>query len=847
MAWGNGYSYRRTITIDHTQLTAPVSSFAVLVQGTLAYLATVANGGKVTNASGFDVIFTSDSAGSSIIPFEVVGYAAASGLVEYWVNVATISNSSDTLIYMFYGNSGVSTDQSNKTGTWDANFVAVYHFGTAASLALTDSTSNANNGTGHGTPTAGTDPHGGGAITLVTASSQYVDLGSGASLNINGNSKAYTIEAWIKLATGALSVFNMVVSNGNSTGLAGYELFSAITSGAVENQIGTGSANSNITSSADLATGTWGYGVATYASSTGKAYLNAGNLGSTTFNNTIGNPSQNVNVGRRPGANAFFLGGLVDEVRISNIARNGDWITACYANQKPSSTLLAIGTETTNSSSYTAAFTAALTAGASFAPKMSSHVGFTSAVTAGFAAGDKKNWLFAFSASVTAGAAAATKLGVHAAFSGGVTAGFSAPVLDPAYSLAFSAGVTAGAAMKGIGPWRVAFAAAVTAGYSDLLKFPVAFAAGVTAGALIVPKMSTFVTVPFGVRAGAGLSAPGIWHESMFAAVTAGAAATMVGPWRVAFAAGVTAGASAHAKYNLAEAFSAHVTAGYSDAVHKRFTAAFAAGVTAGAAMVFNRLVAVSFAAHLTAGAAAAARLQAIVAFGAGVRVQSGVNPFALFVVAQVILDAFVDLKQIVPGELVTAAEQADAFARLNQMLASWSIEKWMVPSFEHRSFSLTAGTTDYTLGTGGSLVTPARPIRVTGAASVEGNFRSPVKVIGFDQFAAEVGDELAAADVLAKTLAVDGSTPSINLRVFPVPAAGSGQLQLDYWSAIAAFNTVADQISLPAEFKDALHFNLAVRLHSIYWPKRKIDPVLLANADATKGAIADLHRRILG
>jgi hypothetical protein len=845
MAWGNGYSYRRTITIDHTQLTASVSAFPVLVSGTLAYLATVANGGNVTSASGYDVIFTSDSAGSSIIPFERVIYVAASGVVEFWIQVATVSNSADTLIYMFYGNGAVSTDQSNQTGTWDSNFVAVWHLGDGTTLSLADSTSNANNGTNHGgTAAAGQI---GGAMALVAASSQYADMGSGSSIEINGASKAFTIEAWVKQT--ATGVVPRVVSNMNAATTSGYELLIiGVGSNQFRCQIGTGSAQSNADSSAGLTNGTWAYAAATYASSTGKSYLNAGSVGSQTFNNTIGSSGQNVNIGRVPGAVADYFGGSIDEVRISKIARSGDWITACYANQKPSSTLVAIGSATTNSSSYTAAFTAALTAGAAFAPKMSSHVGFTSALTAGAAFKDPRSWAFSFTAALTAGYSDTAKLALKPSFSAGVTAGFSAPVLDPAYSLAFSAGMTAGAAMKSIGPWRAAFSAGVTAGYSDKLAFPVAFAAGVTAGALMAPKMSSHVGIDVGVRAAAEFFAPGIWHESFFAGVEAGTALRMVGPWRVAFAAGVTAGFAAAPKYKFAEHFTAALTAGYSDLLAKRFTAAFAAGVTAGfSAPVFHRLVALSLPIGLAAGAGVAAHLAAVAAFTAGVRVQAGVNPFALFQVFQVILDAFVDLKQIVPGELVTAAEQADAFARLNQMLASWSIEKWMVPSFEHRSFALTAGTTDYTLGTGGSLVTPARPIRVTGAASVAGNFRSAVKVVGYDQFAAEVGDEAAAADVLAKILAADGTSPSINVRVFPVPAASPGQLQLDYWSAIAAFNTVADQISLPLEFKDALHFNLAVRLHSIYWPKRAIDPVLLANAEATKGAIADLHRRILG
>ena len=51
------YIYRRAITIDHRKVAnTDQSSFPVLVTGTYSYLATVANGGKVQNTSGYDVI-----------------------------------------------------------------------------------------------------------------------------------------------------------------------------------------------------------------------------------------------------------------------------------------------------------------------------------------------------------------------------------------------------------------------------------------------------------------------------------------------------------------------------------------------------------------------------------------------------------------------------------------------------------------------------------------------------------------------------------------------------------------------------------------------------------------------
>ena len=104
-------------------------------------------GGSVSNPSGFDILFTSDAAGSNPLPFERASYNAATGAVAFWVQLPTLSHTTDTVIYMFYGNSSVSSDPSNAPGTWDSNFVMVSHMAAGSGSIAPDSTSHANNGT----------------------------------------------------------------------------------------------------------------------------------------------------------------------------------------------------------------------------------------------------------------------------------------------------------------------------------------------------------------------------------------------------------------------------------------------------------------------------------------------------------------------------------------------------------------------------------------------------------------------------------------------------------------------------------------------------------------------------
>jgi hypothetical protein len=112
-------------------------------------MATVANGGSVTSSSGYDITFTSDAAGSSVLAFEQDVYNPSNGAFTYWVKIPTLSHTADTTLYLFYGNSSITTDHSNKTAVWDANYVGVWHLANGSTLSGADSTSSAYNLTNH--------------------------------------------------------------------------------------------------------------------------------------------------------------------------------------------------------------------------------------------------------------------------------------------------------------------------------------------------------------------------------------------------------------------------------------------------------------------------------------------------------------------------------------------------------------------------------------------------------------------------------------------------------------------------------------------------------------------------
>jgi hypothetical protein len=206
----SGFSHYNTVTIDHTKVGGSNSSnFPMVFFGTYAQLATVAHGGYATNSNGYDIIFSTDTAGTMTIPFELVNYNQTTGYFEAWVNIATLSHTVDTVIYLQVGNNAISTNQSNPAGVWGSGYKAVYHFGSTSVLSGADSSQSSNTLTNFSGSNA-TGIIGGG---LGLSGGQYMKNTAPSGLPTGGSSPI-AIEGWFKLASNtAQEVFGF----GNNT------------------------------------------------------------------------------------------------------------------------------------------------------------------------------------------------------------------------------------------------------------------------------------------------------------------------------------------------------------------------------------------------------------------------------------------------------------------------------------------------------------------------------------------------------------------------------------------------------------------------------------------------------
>lgn len=336
------------VTIQHAKVAnTDQTDYPIDIDLTQAGLKTVANGGHVQNANGYDIYFYSDAACATRIPAERELYTATTGRYTGWVK-KTVLTATDVTIYACYGDSSISTDPNldatfGATSVWDANFKSVWHLPNGTSLSGTDSTSGAHTMTATGaTATAGTVD----GAAAFSGSSQYMQSGAyslgGADVN------KVTFSAWITYTerTNRRTLFN--TTNTNTSGQWGIEFGNG--SG------GGGTLLTVIIPGIFLATG----GTVTDSNPHFITYVRNGSGATNQFyidgvaqtmtanlTNTFVDGTEVKNLGVRTSTATQNWQGSIDEARVSNIARTADWITTEYNNEFSTSTFYTIGAENT--------------------------------------------------------------------------------------------------------------------------------------------------------------------------------------------------------------------------------------------------------------------------------------------------------------------------------------------------------------------------------------------------------------------------------------------------------------------------------------------------------------------
>src|SRR3989344_4901571 len=342
------WSHRKKISINEGKVSGSsnLTNFPMLINSTDLDFRTVANGGKVGKSDGTDILFTS-SDGTTQLDHELEKYTATTGELIAWVEIPTLDYDDNTVIYMYYGNAAAA-DQQNITGTWDDDYLGIWHLneGDSTAAGFYNDSNNTNHGTltdADGSSVAATGKVDG-AYDL-SGTDDYIDAGNSIITSLNTVAE-FSLGAWVYIRAGD----NNFIGHGNpfNTDGEGFAFYCATGPNRLRFRINNDS-GAETTVSVNIAdlVNSWHY-VVVNADRDGLAtfFLDGISVGTGNISGENGgtiNSGTGITLGRHGEATGTGTNGILDEIRVSDISRSADWIATEYNNQSSPGTFYAVG------------------------------------------------------------------------------------------------------------------------------------------------------------------------------------------------------------------------------------------------------------------------------------------------------------------------------------------------------------------------------------------------------------------------------------------------------------------------------------------------------------------------
>ncbi len=339
------YKYRKRFTFNPALVSGSTDllNFPVLINiSSDADLRTVANSGHVENANGYDIYFTADD-GVTRLEYQLQKYTASTGELITWVNVPTLSTTYSTTIYMYYGNTSITSDQS-QTSTWNSNFKGVWHLD---NNDFSDDSQTGNHATNSGSSNMSSAKIIGGR-SFPGTNTNFIQVPLSGMTGGNGQG---TVSFWGMVTTVEASTYffgETTVQTG-----AGYanriQLY--VGDGAGNLYLGLGGNHSLQTNVQLMATNTWyhiglswvnsGAGSGTYSIVVNGVQKGSGAYSGFTAIHSFADLGNDGNASQR----TEEITGNMDEVHVSNVARSADWLITEYNNQNNPSAFYTVSSE----------------------------------------------------------------------------------------------------------------------------------------------------------------------------------------------------------------------------------------------------------------------------------------------------------------------------------------------------------------------------------------------------------------------------------------------------------------------------------------------------------------------
>lgn len=352
------WAWRRAITIQENKVNGSGlhKDFPVLISEIHPDFRSVANGGHVEQANGGDIKFTKDD--GTKMDHELEYYDPVTGEVIAWVELPFLVTDENTTIFIYYGNNAGGLTEWDTEGTWDSDFIGVWHMGerpdisTDGHCANEEVNSDVCDSTGYNNNADG--------INLDAFDHQRLRIGYANEFN-DGNAErfiapydpsfdftsAVTMEAWVNLDTDGTTRYIMAHHARFFNDLS-YSLRLGS-----NDALNFGSGVSIHTDGPIVPENAWHHVAVTWddLDDTYRYYVD-GQPGITGIHaGPIPTHSEPFFVGAT-GSPGDYFDGHMDEVRLSKTARDADWLSTSFNNQNSTSTFYSLGPELDTSNPF---------------------------------------------------------------------------------------------------------------------------------------------------------------------------------------------------------------------------------------------------------------------------------------------------------------------------------------------------------------------------------------------------------------------------------------------------------------------------------------------------------------
>jgi biopolymer transport protein ExbB len=324
--WNEDWQFRRPLNLkpDQAGVPAGVTGLPLLVRlhmGNFDF-ANAAEGGKDLR------IVAGEGQDQQPLKFHIERYDSLEELALVWIKAPNLSQQN---VHIYYGNEEAPTG-GDEPGTFDVNYVGVYHFNSLEG-APRDSTAYENNSVefsgGQGLPSVI-----GNGVSFNGFQDRMV-LPTSVSMDF---SEGMTFSAWTRVSGPLDNAYLFYADQGDTRlvlGMNGARFFTSLTDGETE----------LIGESPELDAGTWHH-VTLTANPGGELVLYVDGQEAFRERMPVSPPlkPENLVIGSSAEPGNYFAG-EVDEVRLSKIARPAQWVQAVYASEGPDGTLVGIGQE----------------------------------------------------------------------------------------------------------------------------------------------------------------------------------------------------------------------------------------------------------------------------------------------------------------------------------------------------------------------------------------------------------------------------------------------------------------------------------------------------------------------